>query len=145
MKDLVTLLQNVPTVKVRFYSEHPNHGNKEYTYKTNLPLAIGDFVVVQVKEEFKVVKVVKLDSVPAIETNCDYPLKWIITKVDISGYDRLLKHDETCTMAVTAAENKRYRENMLGALREDYGEEAFAELTKSTDIQSMLATDKGAS
>lgn len=132
MKDLVTLLQNVPTIQVQFFGT-----KKEYRYKSNIPLEVGDFVIVQVNEEFKVVKVSSIDTHQVIETNCTYPLRWIVSKVDVSGYERLQAHDKTCSDAINVAESKRQRASMLAALKEDYSEEEFSALCAATDIKSL--------
>ena len=136
---MVTLLQSVPTIKVKFWNfgSGNNSGftsNKSYTYKTNIPLEINDLVVVEVKGEYKVVQVVSLDPIPAIETNCDYPLKWIISKVNLENYARLQKHDETCNTAIQKVAAARQRKEMLTALHEDLGEKETKELIANSQV-----------
>lgn len=80
--------QEVKSIGVVFYEGNPNNGcekrSQEYTYVwpyNDVPVAVGEYVVVQVGERLKAVEVVAIyPSVPRIAT------RFPVCKVDLSGY-----------------------------------------------------------
>ena len=67
-------------VNVRF-TERECNSNKEYTYRTDIELAIDDKVVVCVNGSYKVVTVTRVDVVPRINAN-----EHIVCRVDVAAY-----------------------------------------------------------
>lgn len=65
--------------------------SKHYSYFTDIEdLKVGDLVVVENNGEFKVVTVVKTIGLTKTQTN--NATKWIVSKIDITGYiDKLRK------------------------------------------------------
>lgn len=80
--------QEIKSIGVVFYEGNPNHGcekrSQEYTYVwpyKDVPIAVGEYVVVQVGERLKAVEVVAIyPFVPRIAT------KFPVCKVDLSSY-----------------------------------------------------------
>lgn len=68
-----------------------DNGGKRYTYKTDIPLEVGDQVVVEVRHELKIVRVVHVDETPRLDANAPWEYRWIVSKVDYEGYQKLLK------------------------------------------------------
>ena len=71
-------------VTVQFASS-PQH----YTYKTNLELKEGDFVVVNAPSGLTVVTVTSLNV--EVTPSHKYAIKWIVDVVDSSNYKSMLK------------------------------------------------------
>lgn len=71
---------NVQAIEVTF-----NSGGSKYTYLSAFPCEPGDLVVVLVREEYKVVKVVGTNGKFYRPESITY--KWLICKVDFTQYD----------------------------------------------------------
>ena len=64
-----------------------------YTYKTDLDLADGDTVVVNTPNSgLQLVKVHEVHDTPQLDEGFDYA--WIVQKIDLTNYRKLLKEDE---------------------------------------------------
>lgn len=60
---------------------------KHYTYVTHLPVAVGDFVVVDADKEVKIAKVMVVDNETKIEPGSDIEYRWVIDTVDMAAYE----------------------------------------------------------
>lgn len=58
---------------------------KQYTYVTELHLAVGDFVVVPAAGRLQVAYVRQVDDQVAIEPNSDIKFGWVISKIDMTA------------------------------------------------------------
>lgn len=64
-----------------------NEGGRGYTYKTYDPsIKAGDKVLVKVKDELKIIDVVKTD-IRFNEKDCKFQIKAVMAKVDLSFYE----------------------------------------------------------
>ena len=81
---------------------------KQYTYVTDLPLAIGDCVVVEARGLFNVAFVRGVDDDAKIEPNSDTTYKWVVAKVDLEGYAANMAKNREIADAVSNA----YRNNL---------------------------------
>jgi hypothetical protein len=83
-------------------------GAKDYTYVTNLPLAVGDTVVVEARGLLTLAWVRRVDDDVKIEPNSDTTFKWVIAQVDLAGHTDNLRRNEEIERTVAEA----YRHNM---------------------------------
>lgn len=120
-KNIVSLLrEDAYTIHVKF---HPyTESSQAYTYVTHLPVKEGDFVIVapQGFKEFKVVKVVGVDSDVQIEPNSDVYYKWIIDVIDFDQYNaNIAKNKEvedTLRVAYKANLRQSFAQTVLNSL-----------------------------
>ena len=122
-KKAAVLIPDLCTVAVVF----PEHDGsfqeyaKHYSYKTTWNYEIGDLVLVPVhhgdKMHIKVAKVVKKHTVPDVEKAG----KWIIGKVDMTYYDKMVKVDEEIQERLQRLEFESFRSQAAEALAEDLG------------------------
>lgn len=81
---------------------------KLYTYVTDLPLAIGDTVVVEARGEIALAFVRSVDDDVKIEPNCDIAFNWVVAKVDLTGHAQNMARNAEIERTVAEA----YRNNM---------------------------------
>ena len=137
-KNLAALMcKNTKTVHVRFWQsqqdvdpymrKHPGSlelgtvpkddlSTKRYTYVTDLEVAVGDWLVVLVSGKPKVVLVEEVDDDLLIEPNDTTAYKWIVAKVDLSYYQKLINRNEEITYIVASAYKKNLRQQFQGLL-----------------------------
>lgn len=84
---------NIKSIKIIFepYSNgHSPNAQKEYTYKTRLDIRIGDFVIVESQDQFKVVHVVDVcEKASHFDKNAKFEYQWAFQKVDVKMKQRL--------------------------------------------------------
>ena len=72
---------------------------KGYSYKCHLydmpNLKCGDLVLVPVKFSFKVAKVTSINNESIIQDNLDVEYKWVIWKVNLTHYKKLVLDEKT--------------------------------------------------
>ncbi len=83
-------------------------GAKDYTYVTNLPLSVGDTVVVEARGLLTLAWVRRVDDDVKIEPNSESAFKWVIAQVDLTGHNDNLRRNEEIERTVSEA----YRNNM---------------------------------
>lgn len=82
-RNLPALLRSdAKTVQVKL----PGTG-KLYTYVTHLPVAVGDFVVVDAESQIRIAQVMVVDNEAKIEPGSDAEYKWVIDTVDMAAYE----------------------------------------------------------
>lgn len=88
------LREDTTTVEAQFYQSHNNtYGGKVYKYVTHLDFQAGDLAVVLVNDEYKVVYISAVHKELEVEPNSSITYKWIVSKVDFTGYsDNLLRN-----------------------------------------------------
>lgn len=99
----------------RFYScvFAPYTGTKTYAYKTFDEFTAGDFAIVETPSNgFQVVKVTGEVSISELDTNVHY--KWIVSKLDLTAYEKAKQMEQDVAKAIRKAENKQ----LLKELRE---------------------------
>lgn len=110
---MLTLFDDtVRTVGVRFQGL-----GKTYTYKTRLPLEIGDSVVVETSSNgLQVVTVARIDEDPDIAPDSAIDYKWIVCKVDLETYTKDVERDNELLKQIRAMQRKRHREQARAAI-----------------------------
>ena len=123
------LIEGCKTVGVKFYigggrdqDVHGDYMSKEYTYKTMHVLSEGDLVVVPTGPNFKMGTVGTVHIVPQIDVTSSNKLKWVVQKVDMEGYEKLVTVEKEFKdeLLKLGHENVRARANEL--LIEKYGD-----------------------
>lgn len=73
----------------------PVRGEKMYTYKAplDMDLQVGDAVIVNPPQGFKVVIVTKIHDAPQINPDARYEYKWIVSKVDQTQYQTRMTNE----------------------------------------------------
>lgn len=116
MRQLITLLQNgYTTVGVVFPGSV-----REYTYKVSdalrATLKDGDQVVVEARDELKVVKVARIHDTPQLDVKAPFELKWVMCRVDREAYDDQINREREAVKLLETAERKKAQEEALQAL-----------------------------
>lgn len=127
-KQLITLLQeNYTTVGAEF----PTSPGRVYTYKTDIKdLKVGDLAVVKVKEEFNIVKIVRVDKTPQIDVKANYEYKWLIQKVNVEAYDERLKVEDEVLQTLGDIEREQQRSALV--------DEVLARLPEESPTRKMF-------
>ena len=74
-------------MKCRYIECTFNEGGRGYTYKTyDRSIKVGDKVLVKVKDELKIVDVIKVD-IRFDESKCKFEIKAVMAKVNLSWYE----------------------------------------------------------
>ena len=81
---------------------------KQYTYVSDIPLTIGDCVVVEARGIFTVAFVRNVDDDVKIEPNADTAFKWVVAKIDLTGYAANMERNREIADVVQNA----YRNNL---------------------------------
>ena len=81
---------------------------KTYTYVTNLPLQIGDTVVVEAQGKINLAFIRRVDEDVKIEPNSSTTYRWVIAKVDTTGHEANIERNKAIEQAVSDA----YRNNL---------------------------------
>lgn len=134
-KNLAALMcKNTKTVHVRFWQSkeaylenNPNSlelgtvrkdelSPKRYTYVTDLEVEVDDWLIVLVAGQPKVVLVEEVDNDLLIEPNDTTAYKWIVAKIDLSYYQKLVSRNEEITYIVASAYKKNLRQQFQGLL-----------------------------
>lgn len=98
---------------------------KDYRYKTFFDVKEGDLAVVDSPSDGPVVVKVT-DVLSPMEFSGDYSLKWLMSVVDVEGYDNLKALDRKVTKTVNQLKHKREREQMMADLQATIGDEGIA-------------------
>lgn len=109
--NLIYLMQeDVVTVGVAF-----EPGGQHYTYRTRLKLEEGDKVVVYANSYYKVVKVVRVDDIDDVDMESENGYQWIVSKVDVAGYEQALASDQEARDVLRTAKRTQSKAAMLEA------------------------------
>jgi hypothetical protein len=87
-------------------------GIKSLMKTLDLSITVDDLVVVQsgTRWEMTVAKVAAVDVDINFETECG--VKWVVHKVDATGFERIIEMEKEAIDAVQAAEKKRKRDEL---------------------------------
>lgn len=105
----------------------------QYTYKTYLDFEADDFAVVQVKNEYKVVRIVSVSSFDEIVHDIDYSkysIKWIVQRIDFEEFDASVEAEASLLTELKKAKNEAERKAVINSLVEELGQSAVKKLTK---------------
>lgn len=88
---------------------------KTYSYKCNIPdIKVGDSVIVESTDGyFRSVVVVEISDSLDIEPGIRY--KWIVSKLELDGYDELLKSEAQAIKEIRRMRQKSIRKQMIQA------------------------------
>lgn len=118
------LMENVKTVDVRF-----KKNNGHYTYKTVEDLEEGQVVVVDTQYGPKTARVMEVHNIPKF--NSDMELKWVISKVDFTKFEKLNSIEQKFQDQLLRIEQQSKRQQALDALKERLGIEETDKLTQA--------------
>lgn len=107
--------EGVVTVKVKFF-EQGDLGIKEYVYRTREQFEVDDLALVNVNGNYKVVKITQVDEDDEIDMDCETGYKWIVTKIDTSGYLANLESDQKAREIFRTAKRKQSKAKVLEAM-----------------------------
>lgn len=112
-KNIAAILRNdTHTVSVSFSGGTSKH----YTYITNLDFNVGDFAVVCVSGEFKVVTIEKVSDDLNITPNSDVTYKWIAAKLDLTEYWSNMARNEEIEKTLSKAYQRSMRESVASSV-----------------------------
>lgn len=96
---------------------------KQYTYVTDLDVKVGDYVVVDAREELKVCKVARVDSDLEIEPNSNTKFKWVVDVVDMAQHEanasKNKELEQTLAKAYRSNTRRAFADSILANLTED--------------------------
>ena len=109
----------------------PYTGNSTYTYKTVLDVQEDDFAVVDTPSKgFQVVQIRKLLSPFEVDFDVKFSYKWLVQKVDTSGYEQAVAKEKEILQLVNKSKNKRAITAAKEAILESTDAEAVAKLVR---------------
>lgn len=98
-----------------------------YTYKTCLDVAVDDFAVVKVKNEYKVVRIVSVHAFEEVMHTIDYnaySIKWLVQRVDFSEFDHCVQNEAEIVEELKKAKSSAERKTLIKELKEEIGSAA---------------------
>ena len=116
-----------PNLEVRYISDE---SAKNYTYVTDLPLQVGDLVVVPAGSDIKLVSVIAVDDELKIEPNDAKKFSWVIAKVDCTAWKTNMARNKEIEDAVADA----YRNN----LRRSFAQQILSGVSDETRERIQL-------
>ena len=96
--------------------------SKRYLYLTRLNLNVGDYLVVEARGVFLVVRVVELHNEPPVKENDTVEYKWVVSKVETSHYTQLLITETEALSKITTASRGHHRRLAKTALLSSFPE-----------------------
>lgn len=98
-----------PPAQLRGTTQRPKAPDaKSYTYVTDLPLAVGDTVVVEARGLLTLAFVRQVDDDVKIEPSSDTQYKWVVARVDLAPYAATVEKNAELERVVAEA----YRANL---------------------------------
>ena len=109
------------------------NGRQLYTYKTLEEVEKGEFVVVDTPQNgLTVVKVVEV--LKAHEKKCNFAIKWVVQKVDMSRYEELNEKEGQAQELINTSKTKKLVEDMTETLEESIGSDGLNQVKKLTRL-----------
>lgn len=116
---------NFTTVNVCFGNYPLNQAKNKpiYTYKVpnTLQLVAGDFAVVQVGTDMKVVTVLEVHDTPKINYNADFDYTWIVSKIETTEYRKLIEQDIRLVEELNELAFRRQKQDLIKELEAEFG------------------------
>lgn len=121
--------QNFKTVSVVFKNDNGGIAGKAYTYKVHLTdkVEADDYVVVNVGT-LKIAKIIEVHDVPKIDYDSDIDYKWIVSKIDLTGYNERIEREKGALDEIKRAEHKKRAEQAIQFVSEEIGVKAIDEI-----------------
>lgn len=81
------------TVSASFLNDS---SRRQYTYKVlnGIECAEGDFAIVETNSGYKLVTVIKIHDIPAIDYNVNYEYRWIVDTVQLNNYIEIQQNEK---------------------------------------------------
>lgn len=109
----------------------PYTGKNTYTYKTLLDVKVDDFVLVDTPSNgYQVVQVREVLSALEVDLEVKFEYKWLIQKVDLEHYDKVIAMEKEVRSVVNKSKNKRAIKQAREAILEHADEEAVKKLVR---------------
>lgn len=120
-KHLLSLIQTgYHTVEVTF--DKAGNGQR-YTYKSNIHVHPGDVVVVDTpRSGLTVAWVADVHVTPKIDSSAAFEYKWIVDRVDVEGYDAIMRREKQINTVIHDMERKAQRANVIDKIMSNYAE-----------------------
>jgi hypothetical protein len=101
--------KNFTTIGVSF-----DGSTKVYTYKapSDVELKVDDHVLVWANQDFKVVRVVRVDETPRLDYSASAKFTWIVQKVDTSRYKAIQEQERAFITILAELERKQTEERI---------------------------------
>lgn len=126
---LISLLQNARTCSVVFPGS-----NRKYTYKVpeGMELTVDDRCVVDSPSSgLTVVQVTEVHDESGIDVEAAFKYKWLVSKVDLEGYNALLAQEKTMEEDLKKLRSKTQVKKQIKSLLGELGDEELPESLKS--------------
>ena len=109
----------------------PYTGTNTYTYKTLLDVEVDDFVVVHTPSRgYQVVKVLEVLSPLEVDLEAKYEYKWLVQKVDLEHFDKVMATEKEVRAVVNKSKNKRAIAEARAAILETSDEAVITKLVR---------------
>lgn len=93
---------------------------QSYTYKTrDLSIKVGDRVIVEdlkSKTGLTIGAVVNVDVAPVIDVDADFDYKWIVQRVDMGAYERVLQDEAEFNATLQEVERQHQRDELVAKM-----------------------------
>lgn len=125
-KNIAAILRNdTRTVSVTF----SGGASKTYTYITNFDFKVGDFAIVEVSGDYKVVEIVAVAPDLRIQPNSDIHFKWIVDKLDLTEHEINMRRNAEIEQTLSQAYQRTMRTQLAQNLLANLSPEARESLT----------------
>jgi len=127
---------------VRPNEERLAERHQRYTYKApkDAGIAVDDAVVVESPSNgLCIVRVVEVHQTPQIDLDAPFEYKWIVQKVDRTGYDERVARERKFADMMLEVERTRQREQLMNDMRANLPE--GSEARKLFDSATALTID----
>lgn len=101
-----------------------------YSYVTDLPLEVGDAVLVEAAGSIKVALVCKVDDTVKIDPGLQHELRWVVQKLDFSHHQENLRKNAEIKGLVSQA----YQRN----LRRSFAQQLLAGMDGSEEKEKLV-------
>lgn len=127
--------ENLKTIGVVFDSEANTSSlaqitGKIYTYKTYSDCLAGEYVVVQVRNELRIARIVEVHDTPAIDYDSEIDYHWIVIHFDLSDFKEFLKE--------RAIFNEKLKQLYVNRTRRSFKEQVMLELGMTEEDRKAL-------
>lgn len=109
---------DVPTSQQAPWAQHPQQAQeKQYTYKCQFKdVEVGDMVVLPPSSEGKMPSIgtiVRVDDEPQLNFESGIEYKWLLDKVDTTGYAAILEKEKQMMNVLRASERAKQRKELV--------------------------------
>lgn len=110
------LLNDYYTVGVRFASPDLSRDRpgQSYTYKVDkrMSIEVEDFVVVFVRDEYKVVYVHRVDEIPRLDFDAPYSYNYVVQRVNLELFNELKERSKKLSLLLADLDRRQLKKNL---------------------------------